>query len=382
VTSESAAADVTYAAETAAPEPRVLACAETVLALRSDDRAAADWLAEFLQPWFTPSAERPEWSLTVSASADRRRELLARRPPDPARRPCFALDRELVSLPSWYASGGVAVDDAERSCLFLSAPARVDVLPERTTRRWRFTLQWICHEIAATRLRRTALDLHAAAVETDGKGIAIVGPKGAGKTTLSFHLLRSGRCRWVANDRAFARREPTGFQVRGMPTPVKVLAPTLLAFPELRRGLRPIERPYLHSVAEAFAEGAPDDLGARGEFALSPAQVAHALRVTARAVAPLAAIVFPELRGDLAGFTTERLRPGEVAARLESNVYGRPSGRTEATLFEEHDGGRAASPCERADRLSEEVPAYRVALGPDAYAVPGFAARFLESIGR
>lgn len=356
----------------------MLSSGETSIALRSDDAAAAGWLVEFLHPWFAASSRTPRCDLTVTTSAERRREVLASRPVDAAPRACFALDQQVVSLPAWSRRDGVAVDDAERSCVFVLGPSRVELFPDPTTHRWRFTLQWICHELAATRFRRTAVDLHAAAVETEGQAIAIVGPKGAGKTTLSFHLLRSGRCRWIANDRAFARIDGADVSLRGMPTPVKLLSAARRDFPELLRGLRPIERPYLHTIAESIAAAGPADRRDAEELALSPAQIAHQLGVTARDEAPLGAIVFPEIRADRSGSLLMRLAPDEVAERLRSNLYGRPSGRRVATLFEEHDGGSAPTPYERTDEVAARVPGWRALLGHDAYAMPDFAAQFLD----
>src|SRR5262249_30843799 len=158
----------------------------------------------------------------------------------------------------------------------------------------------------------------------------IVGPKRAGKTTLSFHLLRSGRCRWIANDRLFVAPSSAGFTARGMPTPVKILEPTLRQFPELGRGLRSVERPYLHALDEiavpAREERAPSD-----EFALSPAQLAHLLRVEPLASASLASILFPEIRTNLEGWEIQRLAPPEASERLWANLYGKPWARSEST---------------------------------------------------
>jgi hypothetical protein len=357
-----------------------LAYDQTVLRIDLDDAPAAGWLTEFLGPWFVPATRSPDWRLTVAAARGLRDARAARRPRDAPSRACFALDQQVVALPAWTEDDGIVVDDAERSCTFVLGDAHVRLLADPTTRRWRFTLQWLCHEIAATRLRRTALDLHAAAVATAGAAIVIAGAKGAGKTTLSFHLLRSGGCRWISNDRAFLDRHAGAFRVRGMPTPVKILAPTLRSFPELRCALAALERPYLHALHEVVGQrdagAAPSDT----EFALSPAQLAHQLGIVPLDAAPLGAVVFPEIRPNVAGFAVERLAPADVAARLWQNQYGMASARREATLFEELDGGRVLASHADADAIAGSVPGYRILLGPDAYDDPRFAERLLERV--
>jgi hypothetical protein len=230
-------------------------------------------------------------------------------------------------------------------------------------------------------MRRTELDLHAAAVEADGKAIVIIGPKRAGKTTLSFHLMRSGRCRWIANDRTFAGPSGAVFAAHGMPTAVKIQPPTLAYFPELRRGLRDLERPYLHSVAELAGANNGEEIDGSTEFALSPAQLMCQLKVTALPSAPVGAIVFPEIGHDVERWAVEPLAPPEVSSGILSNLYGMVSRRQEPTLFEERDGGTSASPNGLAQALSETVPGFRVRLGRDAYAGPSLVARLLEAVG-
>jgi len=365
-------------ARSAALEAR-LACGPITVALDSDDRAAAEWLIEFLDPWFTPTAAADEVRVSVSSLEEVYGEIADRRPLDAAPRACFAFDQRVVSLPAWSTEEGAAVADLRRSCFLVVAPSRIALFGDPTTRRWRFTLQLVFQEIAATRARRTDLDLHAAAIETGGRAILIVGPKRAGKTTLSLHLLRSGRGRWIANDRAFAASAGAAFTIRGMPTAVKILPSLLGDFPELGRGLRSVERPYLHAVDEIIGATRGEEIDGSAEFALSPAQLARQMKVKPLASAPLGAIVFPEIRPE-SGFAVERLEPKQASAGIWANLYGKPSGRHEPTIFEEIDGGQSACPRSLADALSEAAPAYRVILGHDAYGTPDFAARLLDTL--
>jgi hypothetical protein len=346
------------------------------VALRSDDRATAEWLIEFLHPWFVPSARAGEIHVSVSTTEDAYAELSDRHPLEVAPRACFAFDQQVVSLPAWPTGEGVAVADLRHSCFLVVARRRIALFGDPTTRRWRFTLQLVFQEIAAARARRTELDLHAAAIEIGGRAVVIVGPKRAGKTTLSFQLLRSERCRWIANDRAFVGKGGTAeFTIRGMPM-VKIQPPMLRDFPELRRGLRNVERPYLHAVDEVAGASPDEEVDGSAEFALSPPQLARQLSVKSLASAPLAAIVFPQIRPERLGFAVERLETAEVSKGIWENLYGKPSGRHEPTLFEELDGGMSAARRSSADALSKIVPGYRVTLGPNAYAVPDFARSF------
>lgn len=356
---------------------RTLAYGPVTIALGSSDAAAAEWLMEVLQPSFAPTVQEADWHVWVSNAQDAYAALRARRPLDAAPRACFALDQEVLSLPAWSTDDGVTVADSERSCFLRITPFQVDVFGDPRTRRWRFTSMWVCQEIAATRLRRTQLDIHAASVEAAGRAILIVGPKGAGKTTLSLHLLRSGRCRMMANDRAFVGRDAVSVVVRGMPTAVKVHQPTLTEFPELRRGLPPVDRPYLHTLDDLTNAIIGDVMPESTEFALSPTQLAHQFRVESLGSAPLGAIVFPHIRTDVTGWAAERLDLKEVSAQVLANLYGGPSARRGSTIFEDVDGGRSFPSRRLADELADAAPGYRLTLGQRACAEPGFSERFL-----
>src|SRR5215472_2338854 len=180
---------------------RALAFGPITFALAADDAAVVDWLTEYLGPWFAPTRAAGEVQITVSSARQAFAELARRRPLDAPLRPCFAHDQQVIALPAWRTTEGIVAADLRRSCFVIFSRLRIGIIGDPTTRRWRFTLQSVLHEVAAARMRRTELDLHAAAVEAGGKAIVIVGPKRAGKTTLAFHLMRSARCRWIANDR-------------------------------------------------------------------------------------------------------------------------------------------------------------------------------------
>lgn len=358
-----------------------LAFGPIAVTLTSNDSAAADWLAEFLEPWFTPTRQTADWRVRCSSSSDAYAELSDHRRLDAALRPCFALDQRTLSLPAWSAGGRVTVADPERSCFFTASPFEVDIVGDPGTRRWRFTLMWIFREIAATRLRQTHLEVHAAAVEAAGQAILISGPKRAGKTTLSIHLLRAGHCRLIANDRVFVGGAPTSFAVRGVPTAVKLSPATQAQFPGLGRGLSRVVRPYLKTRAELAQTIGAQELPEPAELALSSAQLARQLHVEPLGSAALGMIVFPEIRTDVEGWAVERLAPADVRAGLWANLFGDPSAQRVPTLFEDLGGGPSLPSRSLAGALSEVVPGYRVLLGRHAYAEPEGATRLLETLG-
>src|SRR5512144_1257045 len=118
-----------------------LAFGPVAIALASDDPAAADWLSEFLGPWFAPTSRSGEVQVTVSSSSDTYTALAADRPLDAPLRPCFAHDQQVIAFPSWRTEDGVMIADLRRSCFLAIARSRIGVFGDPTTRRWRFTLQ-------------------------------------------------------------------------------------------------------------------------------------------------------------------------------------------------------------------------------------------------
>jgi hypothetical protein len=61
--------------------------------------------------------------------------------------------------------------------------------------------------------------VHCALVDVDGAGVICPGVSGAGKTTLSRHLLGARGLRVLSDDRAVVRRSGTGYRAYGTPWP-------------------------------------------------------------------------------------------------------------------------------------------------------------------
>ena len=289
---------------------------DAAISLASADPGAVAWIREYFGPSLTAGDGPCAWEVGAGASPQAHAELLERRPADPEPRPWFAFDQSMFSLPSWETEGGSLVgDDAERSCLLEMRPGETEVVAGPHGRRWRFTLVMLIHELVATQLRGDQLEIHASAVAADGRAVLMVGPKRAGKTTLSFHLLRCGLFRSLSNDRAFVGVESGTVAARGVPTSLRVGPAMAAEFPELGDGLPRIDRPHLHSAAELAHPPADSRPPETDELLLSQGQAAAQLGAERAASAPLGALVFPEVDTATRGWSVERLSPPEVAAR-------------------------------------------------------------------
>jgi len=363
---------------------------EARVAIGSTDQPALEWLLEHFGPALAPAPPRSngardgsddaQWRLELCASADAQAELRAHRPPVAGPRACFALDRDVIRLVTWQSGDRLVLDDQERSCLLRVGRGQLELFGDPATRRWRFSAVLALCEIFGAALGGGWLQLHAAGLQTPAGAVALIGPKGAGKTTLMLHLMRSEGWRPIANDRLFAGRGEDDFVMHGLPTPVKIRASTLADFPELGDGLVAVERPYLYTLAE-LASQHETRAAAGDELALTPAQVAARLGAEPVGSGPLRKLLFPEVRSDIEAVQLEAMDPDQVRDTIWRNLCGHPHERREATVFEELAGGRRMPPPELADALAESLPGHRLLLGRDCYADRDFADRFLAAVG-
>jgi hypothetical protein len=349
------------------------------LALSCDDAPTLAWALEFFGPTLQPAAGVEGDRVVVETAVELYSELAARRPADAVERPCFAFDQSMQLLPVVESKPGLLAFDPRRSCVLALRPSEARLVGHPDSSRWRFDLVLVMHELIATRLRPTQLEIHAAGVEAGGMAVLLVGPKGAGKTTVSFHLLRSGLVGWLANDRVFAGREAGSIAIRGVPTVLRVRAATAGEFPELRSGLSAIERPYLHASGQRMPR--PEEEPRRSnELMLSPPQVAARLGAEQHGAAPLGALVFPRVDPSRDGWDLEPLARAELVEGLWANLFGDAARSRPPTVFEELAGGRAEPDRELAEEMAA-APGFRLVLGRGAYEDPDFAQRFLAALG-
>jgi hypothetical protein len=338
---------------------------DVVVEVVSSDRAALEWLVEFLDPWWQPTRRPADWQVRVDVSASGYRAATETRPARTEPRGCFLFDQQVLTLPAWGGPEHTTVDDAERSLYFTVGAGTVDVVADPSTKRWRFPLVWILTEIAATRLRERCLDLHAAAVLGDDNAVVIAGPKLSGKTSLALYLLGRG-AQWVGNDRVLLDDVGTRPRVRGVPSAVKIRPETAVRVPELA-ALAAVDRPYLLSEREVAAAPRVACVEPDADLALTPAQLATRLGVARVAEAPFGFVVFPEVRTDVRGWDAQLLSLDEAVSALADSVFGGRRARSTTTLFEALEGGAHWPSVEHLGAAASTAPAYRVLLGADAY---------------
>ncbi|HJQ85780.1 MAG TPA: hypothetical protein VKA21_16955, partial [Candidatus Binatia bacterium] len=220
---------------------------DTVVAVTVDAPPIAAWLDEFLLPSFLPwTGEAADFAVRVRTEAAAHDAIAARRPPGTlAARPVFALDREVVSHPSWIQSGRTVLADERYGTFYVVGDEAVEVVADPRVPLFRSGPMRVVREIATARVLAdpTRLQLHAAALEVDGRAILIAGAKGAGKTTLLAYLAGAPRARILGNDRALLARRDGAITVRGVPTIVSVRPETRALLPALFGGLAALPRP-------------------------------------------------------------------------------------------------------------------------------------------
>jgi len=99
-------------------------------------------------------------------------------------------------------------------------------------------LLWLTREIFAyLAVKRGAIILHASGVVVDGQAIAIVGPKGAGKSTILLKLIDRLNLSFLSGDKLFLFPNDHQLHVRGWPDYPHLGLGTIRQFPQLIRRL-------------------------------------------------------------------------------------------------------------------------------------------------
>lgn len=340
--------------------------------IRTADAAALGWLQEFLRPQFA-DAEGADVEITFEADTGRYARWHARGPhPGGARRAAFALDTRLVEVAAW---GEDTWFDPNYDVLYRVDGRGVTVLTAEPNRlRARVALMRVVREFVLNRLERGgALLVHGAAIRLGGRGVAVAGPKRAGKTSTLTYALHAPHAGFIANDRAAVHETDGALHVRGIPTVVTVRRSGLAFFPDVQARLSASTYHDVLTMEEA-RRGVlgPARPNAEGRYTLSPAQWCVLLDAKPVAGERLDAVVFPRVTPDATGIEVERLAPDAAEASLREGLFRTGETRKSGDLFVAPGTGDALLPApDPVRRVAETVACFRCRLGPDAFANPG-----------
>lgn len=94
-------------------------------------------------------------------------------------------------------------------------------------------INFILNQYLNLHLRQGWILGHAAGLQIQGKGIAIAGLSGGGKSTLMLHLLDHGE-HFISNDRLLLAKHPTSVCMRGIPKQPRINPGTIVHNPKLK----------------------------------------------------------------------------------------------------------------------------------------------------
>ena len=333
------------------------------------------WLDEFLSPAFhAGSIDSAEAHVEFSASASPIFDLPSGDPPptDTADSiSAFALDSGPLILPSLPLEHGQRLFDREAPIVFDVTNDRLHVHVRHRDCRLdaRARLMRVLREYAHNHsVHAGGLMLHAAAIARGGRGVALAGAKGAGKSTMAMRLLERAGTDFVANDRLLVRMSADDTIATGVPTIISFAERTRSLFPELASRLA-----RLGDFREHAAERRPGvhhGMFDGPRWYLSAAQLCDVLGQRQVGTVPLAAILILAPPDDMSTQPIRRLPQEEAATALRENLLCRRSGRFISDVFVTERARGAAPDLEaRCRALASQVPCYSVATSGDAIAM-------------
>lgn len=234
--------------------------------------------------------------------------------------------------------------------------------------------------------------VHAAAAAREGAGLAVIGPKGSGKTAAVMALAAFAGWQVIAHDRVFVESVTGEPRLLPWPSSLNIGLGLLhaLGWADILRarylGGEPVPYHQRDAVTAALLAGTRAPVRAHGaelKAQLFPAQVRDWLGVELGSSAVLAAIVVPRI--DLSRSQPEVSRLAQ-AAFSERDVFPAPGKTDYYPDFLRFTGrspvarGQAALAALRA--AAARVPAYQAVLGNDLAANANLLARLVRGAGR
>ena len=354
-----------------------------VLKVRSSQPSDLRWLEECLRPGFSVVTDgRYDWEILVQVDGFRYRQLqdggsATGRPVVPV----FSFDSEVGEYPVWNGEP-LTIHDREFRLFYrvCSAEKLVEVVTAAPLPSLRVALLRLVREISTQHLvRRGQIQFHGAVVSLAGQGLMICGPKRAGKTSLTIHLLQDPAARFLSNDRALVElgAQPPAM-VSGMPTVIAIRPGALTLFPDLPLSqirhwrARQTLVESLNLVSHAASGPQPAKLD------MNPEQFCHFLGTAAVAVAPLRAVLFPRVNPQQPHVEITRLDMAEISGRLLTNLLLPGYSVITSSMGESWSLDLVRK---RVNQIAAEILGLEIVLGEGAYLDRTAAARVLERLG-
>jgi len=291
-----------------------------------DARPALDWLGFFLEPWFCDEQPtRAQRTTELAIDRIRLHEMQAAIAADnPRLVGCFLLDSRVVGLPAITRPDGQTwIDDRDLDVVYEVHHRGVRIVAAADGPGPRVAVMRVVRELASLNAARSgSCLLHAAVTAFDNGGLAICGPKRAGKTTLLISLLTSAGARFVANDRAVATPHADGVELKGIPTIVAIRGDTIERFPGLSPRLRDLPDRHWLTPSEARSHAGRPWRTPGTPIDLAPRAFCDALGVAAQGSTDLRAVVLPRIDTAATRASALRLSRSDVSSRLGSVLVG------------------------------------------------------------
>ena len=251
--------------------------------------ALADALMNFLGPWFAPVSDEGIADLTINLrSGDEFSALMRARCTEP-----FILRRSTAAIFNLEVKRGTSANglklawDEQRQVGYAidTATACVDLYGSLETA-FIHLIELVRYYGLLVEQARGAVVLHSAAVRLRGSDeiVAIVGAKGAGKTTTMLSLVASGEYDYFSGDKLLLDSVNGGLRARGWPDYPHIGIGTLRNHPDLARRLE---------VGMESDDGQP--LPDQHKVLLEPARFLAAIGRPTAAVGRLSRIVLPRI---------------------------------------------------------------------------------------
>jgi hypothetical protein len=361
----------------------------TRVAVETRDQALSAWLIEFLSPYFSnSSSQRTNLEIEVVTSVNRFEELqhavLARASQDVV---CFLRDSHNLNLPCWRLDDGsrIVYDENFRVfTVFDTHRRRIEIVGTSPTRQLRVSVMRAVREITLIELLRKRIPiLHAGALSFQTDGLAIVGPKFAGKTTLLIAGLISTRSAFVANDRLIVDITQNGVMARGFPTIISIRNGEPDFFPELKKELGRRDFDHASTLAELRSFTRDKQASPPERFSLSPAQLCDVLGVSLLPETRLRALVFPLIDSRKRRSRLDQLDAKSAVNLMDNGLFRAGIDHVERTIFSdflEHEQLIEPDYRQTCDSLVKLLPAYRLTLAQDILQQPHLSAELVANM--